>query len=305
MLDYPLLAALAAVVREGSFERAARALHLSPAAVSQRVKLLEQRLGQVLVVRSQPCVATAAGQRLVAHTAQVTLLEAELAQQWPWPQGAGALGADARPTLPVAVNADSLATWFIQALARFAEQDTALLDVRLEDEAHTAEQLRRGEVLAAVTTMAEPVQGCRSEPLGAQVYLATASPAFIARHFARGVDAATLARAPCLTFNPKDRLQDRWMQDLTGQPVVPQRHWLPATQAFVDATLAGLGWGLNPLPLVQPWRERGALRELVPDRPLAVPLYWQSLRHAPAAMQRLADHVHRAAAASLAPWPGG
>ena len=58
MLDYPSLFALAAVVKEGSFERAARALHVTPSAVSQRIRLLEERLGCALVVRGQPCQAT-------------------------------------------------------------------------------------------------------------------------------------------------------------------------------------------------------------------------------------------------------
>ena len=54
-----LLAALAAVIRTGSFERAAQQLHVTPSAVSQRVKLLEERLGTILVVRSCPCGSTA------------------------------------------------------------------------------------------------------------------------------------------------------------------------------------------------------------------------------------------------------
>ena len=64
MLDYTSLEALATVLHEGSFERAARRLHVTPSAVSQRVKQLEERLGQVLVQRGSPCTGTEAGQRL-------------------------------------------------------------------------------------------------------------------------------------------------------------------------------------------------------------------------------------------------
>ena len=54
MLDYPLLEAVAALDREGSFEGAARALHVTSSAISQRVKLLEERVGTPLVVRGGP-----------------------------------------------------------------------------------------------------------------------------------------------------------------------------------------------------------------------------------------------------------
>ncbi|KAA2220989.1 LysR family transcriptional regulator, partial [Salinarimonas soli] len=42
MLDYAGLSALAAVVRQGSFERAAGTLGVTPSAVSQRVRALEE-----------------------------------------------------------------------------------------------------------------------------------------------------------------------------------------------------------------------------------------------------------------------
>ena len=75
MMDYAGLQALAAVLREGSFERAARKLHITPSAVSQRIKQLEERAGQVLVLRGQPCTGTEAGRRLCLHVEQVALLE--------------------------------------------------------------------------------------------------------------------------------------------------------------------------------------------------------------------------------------
>lgn len=297
MLDYPLLAALAAVVREGSFERAAHALHLTPSAVSQRVKLLEERIGQVLVVRGQPCSATPAGRRLCRHAEQVAELEQQLRGELP------AVGdGDAGPvTLPVAVNADSLATWFLPAAAAFAQQDGALLDIRLDDQEHTAESLRSGEVLAAVSALAAPVQGCRSVALGRLRYVATASPAFFERHFAAGVNAAALARAPCLTFNQKDRLQSQWLRQALGQDLVVPRHWLPASQAFVDASLAGMGWGMNPAPLVAAHLASGALRPLLPGCDLQVALHWQQARVAGPLLQRLGDLVMAAARAGLEP----
>lgn len=291
MLDYPLLAALAAVVREGSFERAARALHLTPSAVSQRVKLLEERVGQVLVVRGPPAQATPAGLQLCRHVEQVGMLEHDLLQALP------ALASDdtGRMTLRVAVNADSLATWFVNAAASFAEIEPVLLDISLEDQDHTAQRLRNAEVIAAVTGLATPVQGCRSVPLGAMRYLATASPAYMQRHFAAGVTAQTLAQAPCLTFNRQDRLQQAWCSQWLGQPIELPRHWLPSSQAFVDACHAGLGWGMNPQPLVAQALRDGSLVCLHPDLPLMVPLYWQHTRHALPMLKRLTDAVVSAA----------
>lgn len=296
MLDYALLEALAAVVREGSFERAAQALHLTPSAVSQRVKLLEQRIGQVLVVRGAPCTATDAGLKLLRHTEQVALLERDLHTALP---GLASPGVGT-PTLSVAVNADSLATWFVPAMAAFCANGDALLDLSLEDEAHTAERLRRGDVLAAVTTLAAPVQGCRSVALGRLRYVACASPDFVARHFAGGIDAAALAGAPCLTFNHKDRLQDQWIEGLQlGQAVAPPRHWLPSTHAFVEACRAGLGWGLQPAVLVQSLLDRGVLLALRPGHELEVPLHWQHPRLVSATLQRLTEAVVTAASRVL------
>lgn len=298
MLDYPLLAALAAVVREGSFERAARALHLTPSAVSQRVKLLEERVGQVLVVRGPPAQATPAGLQLCRHVEQVGMLEHDLLQALP------ALASDpndpsGRVTLRVAVNADSLATWFVSAAASFAERETVLLDISLEDQDHTAERLRSADVIAAVTGLATPVQGCRSVSLGAMRYLATASPAYLRRHFAQGVTARSLAQAPCLTFNRQDRLQQAWCSQLLGQAVELPRHWLPSSHAFVDACRAGLGWGMNPAPLVAQALQDGSLVCLKPDLPLMVALHWQHTRHALPMLKRLTDAVVAAARLGL------
>ncbi|MFY7866347.1 LysR family transcriptional regulator ArgP [Roseateles sp.] len=295
MLDYSLLAALAAVVRERSFERAARALHVSPSAVSQRIKLLEQRLGQVLVVRGPPCEPTEAGRLLCRHVEQVGMLEQDLLTQMPAlaPDGMG------RITLRLAVNADSLATWFVPAIAAFAASESALLDLSLEDQAHTAERLRSGEVLAAVTDLAEAVQGCRSLPLGSMRYVATASPAFIQRYFPDGVTPQALAAAPCLCFNRQDRLQARWVeQHWAAAPAMPT-HWLPSSQAFVDAACAGLGWGMNPAAAVAQDLAEGRLQLLRPDAALLLPLYWQTPRLALPMLERLTRAVLSAAQEGL------
>lgn len=276
MLDYASLAAVAAVVQQGSFDRAAKALNVTPSAVSQRVKLLEERLGTVLIKRGQPCTATEAGRLLCRHVERVGMLEHDLRATLP--QIASETAADPRATLRIAVNADTLATWFIAVMAQFTRQERALLDVALDDEQHTVEWLRTGQVLAAVTSHAKPVQGCNSTPLGKTRYLAVASPEFIERYFSAGVDATSLASAPSLLFSTKDRLQSLWMRRLCRRDIQAPAHWLPSTQAFVDAAVAGIGWAMNPASLIREHLKSGALVELVADKPLLVPLYWQHTR---------------------------
>jgi LysR family transcriptional regulator (chromosome initiation inhibitor) len=255
------------------------------------VKNLEDRLGAVLIVRGQPCTATATGMRLCRHADEVGLLEHRLLED------IEEIKPDTRPlTIRIAVNADSLATWFVVAMAATRG---VLFDLVLDDQDHSAEWLRRGEVSAAVTATLAAPQGCASLPLGALRYVATASQDFCSRWFAAGVNEQTLARAPCLRFNAKDALQDRWMERVTGQPVAPPSHWLPASQAFVDAARAGLGWGMNPEILVCEDLASGKLQPLLPGRTLDVPLFWQWPRSLEAALADIAAAVAAAAKCRL------
>ena len=297
MLDYSSLSALAAVVREGSFERAARVLCVTPSAVSQRIRLLEERIGCALVVRGQPCIATETGRRLCQHVDRVHLLEQDLQEALPAlaPEGMS------RVTLPIAVNADSLATWFTPAVAAYAANAPVLMNVAVDDQDHTAEWLRSGAVLAAVTAQGQAPAGCNSHPLGAMRYLAAASPAFVAQFFARGVDALSLALAPSLVFSTKDELQARWVDRLCGQHVALPKHTLPSASAFVTAAVAGMGWGLHPQALIASQLADGSLLELVADTPLDVPLHWQQARAASALLDGLTRQVLAVAREVLIP----
>lgn len=291
MLDYASLSALAAVVREGSFERAARALHVTPSAISQRLRALEERVGCALVVRDQPCRATETGRRLCQHVDRVRLLEQELQGALPAlaPEGV------TRVALPIAVNADSLATWVAPAIATFAAAHPVLMQVTVDDEEHTAEWLRSGAVLAAVTATSRPAAGCNSRSLGSMRYLAAASPTFVATYFAEGVGAASLAKAPSLVFNAKDELQARWARRLCHRQVELMRHTLPSPQAFVSAALAGMGWGMHPQALVEHHLADGSLVELVPGTPLDTALHWQYARAAAGLVEPLSHAIVAAA----------
>lgn len=295
MLDYLSLSALAAVVREGSFDKAARALHVTPSAVSQRIRLLEERVGSALVVRGHPCQATQTGLRLCQHWDHVRLLEHELQAEVPSldPEG------HTRVSLPIAVNADSLATWFVPAMAHVAATAPVLMDIVVDDQDHTAEWLRSGRVLAAVTATANAATGCNSRPLGAMRYIAAASPGFVARHFSDGVNAQSLSLAPSLLFNNKDDLQSRWVHRLCDRPVELLRHTLPSSHAFVTAAVAGMGWGLHPQSMVAQHLQDGALVELVPNAWLDVPLYWQQARAASSLLDALTRDVVASANSAL------
>jgi LysR family transcriptional regulator (chromosome initiation inhibitor) len=300
MVDYPAARAVAMVVQTGSFEKAARALNVTPSAVSQRVKQLEERLGVVLIERGTPCMATERGEWLCRHMEHVGMLERDLMAHLP---GLGDPSAPAEPvTLAVATNADSLGTWFLPALSAFTRATDYLVDVAVDDEGHTADWLHRGRVLAAVTALGKPIQGCRVVPLGALRYHATASPDFMASHFPAGVTPEALTRAPGVTFNQKDSLQRDWIRRTFGRTIVHPTHWLPSTRSFVDAAMTGMGWGLNPDPLVRDHLAAGRLRELVPGAVLDVPLFWQVNRLAADRLDGLTRNVVAAARRALVPF---
>ncbi|MFC4257179.1 ArgP/LysG family DNA-binding transcriptional regulator [Altererythrobacter xixiisoli] len=297
MLDYPALAAVSAVVREGSFERAAARLGVTPSAISQRIRALEDRLGGIVIVRGQPCLPTDLGRKLCAHVDQVQLLEADLAP---------ALAVEGRPsdppvTLRVAVNSDSIATWFPRAAARFAQATGYLLEFIIEDEEFTADRLRSGEVIAAVSADPGVVQGCQTIELGSLPYLACCSPDFAARYFPHGVTEQALRAAPCLRFERRDGLQSRWAMENHGLALDAPMHGVPSTFGFLNFSIAGMAWGMHPSMLARPHMAEGRLVELTPNTPLDVKLYWTVTRLHVSALRIFTDAVRSVARESLKP----
>lgn len=259
--DREHLETLLAVVEEGTLDAAARRLQVTPSAVSQRLKAFEQQVGRVLVVRSKPARATAPGEELVRMARQLALLEHEADQ---------ALGgADVPTTIPIAVNADSLATWILPALERVARSRSVVFEIHRDDQDHTAGWLASGTVMGAVTSQAEPVPGCTSTSLGRMRYRPRAAPDFAARWFPAGPDAASLAAAPVVVFDEKDHLQHRYLGMVTRRRLDPPRHRVPASADFALAVQLGLGWGM--LPDVQ----AGGTVLVDSTRSIDVRLYWQ------------------------------
>lgn len=281
-----------AVLEHGTFDAAAGALHVSASAVSQRIKAMEQAAGQVLLQRTTPIQATVPGAVVHRLARQLRQLEADAAAEL------GVAGASSAP-IPVAVNADSLATWFIDALAAVPAGSGLTFEVLREDEQHSAGLLRSGEVMAAVTAAPDPVQGCSVVPLGALRYRAVASAAFLRLWFPGGFSARQLGDAPTIQFDRSDTLQSHFLASVTGGSPAGRQHFIPDTFQFAAAVRAGLGWGLMPEAHCAGGLRDGSLVELVPGRVTAVPLYWQRWKIRSAALDLLSAAVRTAAAAAL------
>ncbi|OKK22384.1 chromosome replication initiation inhibitor protein [Streptomyces sp. CB00455] len=293
---------LLAVVDEGTFDAAAAALHVTPSAVSQRVKALEQRTGRVLLMRTKPVRATESGEVVVRFARQLARLERDARAELGMAEGLGPV------RLPIAVNADSLATWFLPALARVPQDPPVCIELHREDESYTTALLREGQVMAAVTSSPDPVAGCSVRMLGLARYHAAAAPAFAARHLA-GEPGQDLPRAPVIVFDRKDVLQDVFVRSLTGDAAAsagPVRHYVPTSEGFRDAVAAGMGWGMVPEQQAHPLVRTGELVLLAPRRPLDVPLYWQQWKLDSPALSTVAQIIAGAAAQALrGPSAGG
>jgi len=290
-LDPAQLRALDATVRAGTLEAAARALHVTPSAVSQRLRALEVAAGRVLLVRSRPVQVTDSGRAVLGLARQIELLTADVAREL------GDDESERTPTLPIAVNADSMATWVLPALAPLAGE--FCVDLHREDQERTSALLRAGTVMAAVTAEAAPVAGCTSTPLGVMRYRPVAAPGFVRRWFPEGATAEALARAPVVVFDRDDDLQHRYLRTRVGTDVAPPTHYVPASADFVAAVGLGLGWGMVP-----DLQRRVTTAELVAVDPPAVEdvaLHWQQWRLRSTTLDRVRDAVLAAAHRELRP----
>nr|WP_274638514.1 LysR family transcriptional regulator ArgP [Microbacterium bovistercoris] len=289
-IPFELAETLAAVVDEGTLDAAARRLHITPSAVSQRIKALEEQLGRVVLVRAKPARPTDAGTAVARLARQLALLEHDAVAE---------LGdAAGIASIPLAVNADSLATWFLPPLARASRRLGVVFDLYRDDQDYTAGLLESGTVMAAVTSRERAVAGCRAVPLGTMRYRATASPDFVTHWLPDGASAAALAVAPVVEFDRNDDLQTVWLRSQRVREQ-PPRHFVPASADFARAVQLGLGWGLLPDAQASAGLADGSLVALGGE-PVEVPLFWQQWNLRSALLDAVADEVvaeaHRALA---------
>lgn len=289
--DADQLRALAAVADEGGFDAAARALSITPSAVSQRIKTLERELGRVLVVRSRPPRLTVSGEPVARLARQWALLEHEATDVL------GLESPGAMPRLPIAVNADSLSVLLLPALAGVCAEHGVTVDLHRDDQDHTAALLAAGTVMAAVTSEQQPVAGCSVASLGAMVYRPVARRSFAERWFPAGGTAAEYAAAPLVDFDRKDGLQDLHLASI-GPALDPPRHYVPASAELAQAVVLGLGWGMLPDAQADEHRASGVLVDLA-GAPVSVPLFWQQWDLRSRLLDAVAAAVYREAATSL------
>jgi LysR family transcriptional regulator (chromosome initiation inhibitor) len=296
------LETLLAAVDLGTFDAAARALSITPSAVSQRIRAMEQLLGRVLLQRTTPIAPTADGVVVLRHARQVRLLDEETARAL----GGAPDDADRVPSIPLAVNADSLSTWFLDALALVRQDTEVVFDLHRADQDRTAELLRSGTVTAAVTAESNPVQGCSSVPLGIDRYRAVASPAFVDRYLG-GADSERrmlqrLDRVPLVDYDRDDDLQQGFLRRVVGHAPRGPRHFVPTSADFARAVALGFGWGLLPEAQCLGALDTGALVELTPGRRADVALWWQRWNLTAPLLERVTDAVRTVAAERLHPF---
>ncbi|MFQ6397638.1 LysR family transcriptional regulator ArgP [Nocardia sp. KC 131] len=299
-LQLDQLRALNAAVTEGTFDAAARSLRVTPSAISQRIKALEDAAGRILLQRTKPVRATESGLAVLRLARQIELLAGDTSQELGGTaQDAGDSGrSTGRPVrVPIAVNADSLESWVMPALARVPSG--VCFEIHREDEEHTTRLLRDGTVMAAITSTAAPVQGCKVDKLGAMRYRPMASPEFAETWFGGGATTKAYAAAPVVLFDRKDDLQDRQLRRRSRQPIDPPRHYFPSSAGFAEAVRLGLGWGMLPDLQVSGDEAAGRLVAIDGDAFIDVPLYWQQWRLDSPALSGIAVAIAAAAAGAL------
>ena len=271
MLDYKLLDALAKIVELQGFDLAAKHLYITQSAISQRIKSLEENIGQPVLIRSQPIKVTAAGEKLLSHYAMVQQLENEMLPSL-------LPNAPVEPLkVSLAINADSLATWFISALSPILSKYLVELNLIVERESVTLDKLKNGSAIGAVSSIAKPLAGYRAFELGDINYILVASKSFQTRYFAEGLTTETLKMAPGISYDHKDDMHTRFIsQHFNLAASEYYCHTVRSSEAFVELAKQGVAYCLVPQLQIKNELASGELINLCPDKQLIETLYWHS-----------------------------
>ncbi|MEM5286449.1 HTH-type transcriptional regulator ArgP [Paraburkholderia sabiae] len=281
--DRQQLETFAVVVETRHFGRAAHALNVTRGAVSQRMIALEEAVGTPLLVRDG-MMLTPAGEIMLLHVQALQLLEADTLQRIkPAEKG--------RTKIAIAVNADSLATWFEAVACAIAKENLAL-ELIVDDQDYTLSVLTRGEAMGCVSTASSAPTGFVAEPIGEMEYECVATPEFAKTHFADGVTLHNILAAPAVLFNRKDGLHSIFLERLIGFPVHGYAtHFFPSPIALLSAIRAGVGYGLVPSLQIQSLIDSGDVISIAPQRKIAVSLYWHHWKAAPPNARQISELI--------------
>ncbi len=290
MIDYKLIEALAMVALEGGFDKAAKALCITQSAVSQRLKLLEELTGQVLIARTTPPHATSAGRKYLKHYLQVKRLEDDLMREM------GAADHKDFSSIAIGINADSLAFWLIEAIHPFLLEERVLLDIRVDDQEQTHRMLKDGEVMGCISTKEQPLQGCRIDYIGRMNYRMMATPDFAARWFPNGLAIEDARRAPAIIFDRQDELHHKLLrQTLEEVPASIPTHYVPSVEKYPEYIALGIAYGMLPDQQITPLLRSGQIIDLSPDYHVPVKLYWHCWNLKSVLLEKLTQHLIRKA----------
>lgn len=294
MLDYNHLEALAAVIQEGGFERAAGILHITQSAVSQRLKLLEDQVGQLLLIRSSPPRPTEMGRQFLRHFRQVAQLEGDLHIRLNPADDSGC------SVFAIGVDRDSLETWFLEALKPLLRKEQILLDLYVADQERTHRLLNDGDVVGCVSDRSNAMQGCVVRYLGHMDYRLLATPAFCSRWFPSGITKDSMKRAPLMTFSRVDKVQGEFLKTVLGEKLPPMpSHYMPSTMQYLNIICSGVAYGTLPDLQTEALLRSGRLVDLAPGKVAQVPLYWHRWSINSRKLKLFSDALEKGAAKHL------
>ena len=149
MLDYRGLEALITVIETQSFDIAANKLFITQSAVSQRIKNVENYYGEPLLIRNLPYRPTHKAELLLGHFKRVTHLEQTLTEEL--------TSEVANKTISIAINRDSLETWFMEVILQLHKIGNFNLEIISDDQEVTIDYLKKGLVTACLSTSKKPI----------------------------------------------------------------------------------------------------------------------------------------------------
>lgn len=294
-IEIPQLEAVAQIIDAQSFEKAAERLCITQSAISQRLRQLETQLGQRLIIRSSPPTLTDAGVKILKYYRQVSHLQEDLLSNL-----AGSYD-DGIASVAIGSNADSLATWLLDALTPLLNNGKTFVEIHVDDQDRTHDLLRDGTVVGCISASAAPIQGCNCIPLGVMTYRCLVSPDYKKRYFPTGINRESMLAAPCVEFNHKDDLQREYLSRYFGGGYPQVRHRVPSTESFLEFIARGFGWGMAPDVQSKQWLKAGKVIELVEGNTLDIPLYWHIWNLRTTLSRTLTDALCTEAAKVLTP----